>query len=96
MWLPLGTKYGPILPAYIVQVPTGYSAFIGRNNGGESCLLQLIFRELFRSGKYGEDKIVFIPADRSSGWNTTQRLAYLLFVISSESCSRDAELLSLD
>jgi hypothetical protein len=34
--LPLGTKYGPIPPDYIVQVPTGYSAFIGRNNACES------------------------------------------------------------
>jgi hypothetical protein len=94
--VPLGTKYGPIPPDYIVQVPMGYSAFIGRNNADESCLLQLIFRELFRSGKYGKDKIVFIPADRSYARNTTQRLAYLLFVISSASRSRDAELLFLD
>src|SRR5689334_17895523 len=69
----LSNRYGPIASGFSFEIDKpGYSVLVGRNNTGKSCLLQLIYKEVFGNGVFAKDSIAYISADRPYIRNTTQ------------------------
>lgn len=55
-------QFGPLPAGFQFQIPSPYTAVVGRNNSGKSSVLQLAFKSAFLD--YGADAVCCISADR--------------------------------
>jgi AAA domain, putative AbiEii toxin, Type IV TA system len=66
MKLPSPVNYGEMPQGRVIDIPdTGYAALIGTNNSGKSTMLQLLYKVFMETSEIGNEKVAFLPPERS-------------------------------